>query len=104
MEVEEEILVYVIFLAFKQCRKNGYIFRIVELIFFLWDVTDELKKENDKLRLVNHQLKAWCESEKVPLAVLMEAVISCSQRLAYAEDQAQYARVSPTELQRMMNS
>lgn len=34
MEVEEEILVYVIFLAFKQCRKNGYIFRIVELIFF----------------------------------------------------------------------
>ena len=48
-----------------------------------------LERDNERLRVINHQLKATCETQRVSLAVQKETLISCRQRAEQAKDQSQ---------------
>ena len=38
-----------------------------------------LERDNERLRVINHQLKAKCETQRISLAAQKETLISCRQ-------------------------
>ena len=63
-------------------------------------VIDTLEKEKEELRVINHQLKAKCESQRVFLAAHKETLISHSQRVGLTKDQSQDLNIRIKKLQK----
>lgn len=62
-------------------------------------VIKSLQINNEKLWVINHELKADYKSQKNSLAVYTDIFISCSQRVKFVEDQVWDMIIMPTELQ-----
>lgn len=62
-------------------------------------VIKALETDNEKLRVINHELKANYKSQKNSLAVYTDIFISCSQRVKLVEDQVWDIIIMPAELQ-----
>lgn len=58
-----------------------------------------LERDNERLRVINHQVKAKCATQGVSLAAQKETLISCRQRAEQAKDQSQDLIIRITKLQ-----
>lgn len=62
-----------------------------------------LERDNERLRVINHQLKEKCETQRVSLAAQKETLISCSQGAEWAKDQSQDLIIRMTKLQQRLH-
>lgn len=66
--------------------------------------TDTLEKDQKRLRVINHELKAWCENQKTSLAACKDTLISDLLGDEGVKDQAQDLNIRVANLKRKLNS
>ena len=62
-----------------------------------------LERDNERFRMINHQLKEKCETQRVSLAAQKETLTSSIQRAEWAKDQSQDLIIRMTKLQQRLH-
>lgn len=90
-------------LAFERYRGNGT-YTDCSMGWLLLNTSDTLKRENDRVRTINHQLKEKCKSQISSLPGFEDALTFRIWRGDCTEKQTQNLILRVVELQKRLNS